>query len=63
MIDNYLKLGLSAPAIAKLVKVHPETIRRYVRIDSPAALPPAPIPAVFPTSVEPAQKTATVTLW
>jgi DNA invertase Pin-like site-specific DNA recombinase len=31
-VDNYLRLGLSAPAIAKLVKVHPETIRRYARV-------------------------------
>jgi DNA invertase Pin-like site-specific DNA recombinase len=31
-IDNYLRLGLSAPAIAKLVKVHSETIRRYARV-------------------------------
>jgi DNA invertase Pin-like site-specific DNA recombinase len=28
-IDNYLRLGLPATAIAKLVSVHPETIRRY----------------------------------
>jgi DNA invertase Pin-like site-specific DNA recombinase len=35
-INNYLKLGLSAPAIAKMVKVHPETIRRYARNESPA---------------------------
>lgn len=30
-VDNYLKLGLKAPAIAKLMNVHPETIRRYAR--------------------------------
>ena len=35
-VDNYLKLGLSAPAIAKLVKVHPETIRRYARAEAAA---------------------------
>lgn len=34
LINNYLKLGLSAPAIAKLIKVHPETIRRYARSGS-----------------------------
>jgi len=30
-VDNYLKLGLAATAIAKLMGVHPETIRRYAR--------------------------------
>jgi DNA invertase Pin-like site-specific DNA recombinase len=31
-IDNYLRLGLPATAIAKLVNVHPETIRRYAKV-------------------------------
>jgi DNA invertase Pin-like site-specific DNA recombinase len=30
-VDNYLKLSLPATSIAKLVGVHPETIRRYSR--------------------------------
>jgi DNA invertase Pin-like site-specific DNA recombinase len=30
-LSNYIKLGLRAPAIAKLLNVHPETIRRYIK--------------------------------
>jgi DNA invertase Pin-like site-specific DNA recombinase len=34
MTNNYLKLGLSAPTIANLIKAHPETIQRYARSES-----------------------------
>ena len=57
-INNYLKLGLSASAVAKLVKVHPETIRRYAR-----SVPQTSSPAVLPLpTFEPTQKTATIRL-